>query len=241
MKRISALLLITVIIISGCVKAGDNDPSLSCDEVVIIPGKYYESAIPTDEVMKSGAILPEPCSSEPASAKPDIEKFELPLVLVDNVVPTAEPTPAPTAAATAQPSDTESFYTVKPGQFTDEEIYLVARFITCEARYAGDEGQRSVASVVLNRVLNSSNQFPDTVTGVLLQRNQFVRKDKLLRTEPTRKALKNARYVFKEHGSTLPKKVFFYKAEYLGTSWEDYMEYYKTIEGNCFFYGKYYF
>ncbi|MBO4384103.1 MAG: cell wall hydrolase [Clostridia bacterium] len=227
-KRITALLLLIIVFLSGCGKRGGEAPSLLSDEAVLISEKHFALAEPTVWITEY-----EPAPTELLTPEPT----EIPEEIVEALIPA----PASTELPTPEPNGRNVYYTVSPGQFTDEEIYLVARFITCEARYAGDEGQRSVASVVLNRVLNSSGRFPSTVTGVLLQRNQFVKKDKLYSTEPTSKALKNARYVFSEHGSTLPKMVLFYKAAFLGTTWEDYMDYYKTIEGNCFFYGKYYF
>ncbi|MCR5610767.1 MAG: cell wall hydrolase [Clostridiales bacterium] len=235
-KRLLYLLLITVFTFIGCGKAAGEDPGLSSAAVVVIPEKHYKSAITTAPPCQTDAEI-----LELPTPVPTPRPTEIPRELVDNLKPTPTPTPTPTPKPTPVTTQASSYYTVYPGRFTDDEIYLVARFITCEARYAGDEGQRSVASVVLNRVFNNSGRFPDTVEGVLFQRNQFVRRDKLLSTEPTEKALRNARYVFRDHGSTLPKKVLFYKAAYLGTTWEDYMEYYKTIEGNCFFYGKYYF
>ncbi|MBQ3939427.1 MAG: hypothetical protein II724_08820, partial [Clostridia bacterium] len=60
-------------------------------------------------------------------------------------------------------------------------------------------------------------------------------------TTPIPAAREAARYVFVEHGSTLPSNVFFYRAARLGTTWFYYTQYYATIEGNNFFYGLYYF
>lgn len=54
---------------------------------------------------------------------------------------------------------------------TDDEYDLLALCVYHEARGESFEGQRAVAEVVLNRVLNP--KFPDTVTGVLFQSGQF--------------------------------------------------------------------
>ena len=53
--------------------------------------------------------------------------------------------------------------------FNDRE--LLARLIICEAGGEGQDGMRAVATVVMNRV--ESDQFPDTVCGVVGQKGQF--------------------------------------------------------------------
>ena len=114
-------------------------------------------------------------------------------------------------------------------------MILLAKFLHVEARYNSTTGQRAVASVILNRVLNESHHFPDTVSGVLFQKGQFVSEEKLANVVPNAAVIASARYVLQEHGSTLPKKVLFYKASYLGTTWYSYLEFYKTIDDNNFF------
>ncbi|MBQ3849321.1 MAG: cell wall hydrolase [Clostridia bacterium] len=154
--------------------------------------------------------------------------------------PTAKPTPKPTKTPkpTAAPTPTPSpFYTVAPGQFSDSDVLLLAKFLTYEARYNNTAGQRAVGSVVLNRVLNESGHFPDTVRGVLFQKNQFCSEAALANITPTNAAKSNARYILQDCGATIPKKVLFYRAASLGTTWESYMSYYDTIDGNSFFYG----
>lgn len=144
------------------------------------------------------------------------------------------PTPAPTTPP--------SMYTVYPGQFSDYDIHLVAALIHCEGPGSTYVGYRAIASVVLNRVLNESNNFPDDVPGVLFQQGQFGYSRAYLESvTPNATAMSAARYVFSSHGSTLPKKVLFYKAAYLGTTWTYYMRYYATIEGNAYFYGIIYY
>lgn len=55
--------------------------------------------------------------------------------------------------------------------FEENDRYLLANLIYCEAGNQPYEGQVAVGSVVINRVLSS--QFPDTVTGVIYQNRQF--------------------------------------------------------------------
>lgn len=146
---------------------------------------------------------------------------------------TPKPTPKPTPS---------SMYTVQPGQFSEYDIKLVAALIHAEGPGSTKVGYRAIASVILNRVLNSSRWFPNDVPGVLFQKGQFGYSRAYLESlKPNSVAIAAARYVFQTHGSTLPKKVLFYRAAYLGRNWTDYTKYYATIEGNCYFYGiKYY-
>lgn len=55
--------------------------------------------------------------------------------------------------------------------FEENDRYLLANLIYCEAGNQPYEGQVAVGSVVINRVLSS--QFPDTVAGVIYQNRQF--------------------------------------------------------------------
>ncbi len=53
----------------------------------------------------------------------------------------------------------------------EEDLYLLAKIIECEARYEPYDGKVAVGAVVLNRVM--SENFPDTIKGVIYQRGQF--------------------------------------------------------------------
>lgn len=55
--------------------------------------------------------------------------------------------------------------------FAEGDRYLLANIIYCEAGNQPYEGQVAVGAVVMNRVLSSV--FPDTVVGVIYQKNQF--------------------------------------------------------------------
>ena len=54
---------------------------------------------------------------------------------------------------------------------TDDEKYLIYQITFLEAGNQSMEGQRAVVEVILNRVL--SDEYPDTVEGVLSQSGQF--------------------------------------------------------------------
>lgn len=71
------------------------------------------------------------------------------------------------AAGLAEPPVAEP----APRQITREEAEMIERVVWAEARGEGPEGRDAVRSVILNRL--DSDRFPDTVEGVLTQRNQF--------------------------------------------------------------------
>ena len=54
---------------------------------------------------------------------------------------------------------------------TEENVYLLARIISAEARGEPYSGQVAVGAVVLNRVEHPS--FPDTISGVIYQEGAF--------------------------------------------------------------------
>lgn len=74
--------------------------------------------------------------------------------------------PSPSAAAEATPP-VEDW--VCP--LTDEEVELIALLTMAEAEGESEYGQRLVIDSVLNRM--DSEHFPDTVHGVIYQKNQY--------------------------------------------------------------------
>ena len=57
------------------------------------------------------------------------------------------------------------------GRYTAEEINLLAKVISAEARGESYEGQVAVGAVILNRVAHPS--FPDSISGVVYQNGAF--------------------------------------------------------------------
>lgn len=57
------------------------------------------------------------------------------------------------------------------GNLTENEIYLMAKMIYAEARGESERGQIAVGAVIMNRM--KSDLFPNTLSGVLYQKNQF--------------------------------------------------------------------
>lgn len=75
---------------------------------------------------------------------------------------------------------------------TNEELLLLSKLITGEARGESYEGQVAVAAVVINRVKDS--RFPDNIKDVIYQKNAFsVVKDGSINMQPTDSAYKAAR------------------------------------------------
>ena len=56
-------------------------------------------------------------------------------------------------------------------RFTNEEVNLLAKVISAEARGESYEGQVAVGAVILNRIAHPS--FPDTLSGVVYQKGAF--------------------------------------------------------------------
>ena len=57
------------------------------------------------------------------------------------------------------------------GKYTADEVNLLAKVISAEARGESYEGQVAVGAVILNRVAHPS--FPDTISGVVYQNGAF--------------------------------------------------------------------
>ena len=74
---------------------------------------------------------------------------------------------------------------------TSEEILLLSKLVTSEARGESYEGQVAVAAVVINRVKDS--RFPNSIEDVIYQKNAFsVVKNGTINMNPTDEAYKAA-------------------------------------------------
>ena len=70
---------------------------------------------------------------------------------------------------------------------TNEELLLLSKLVTGEARGESYKGQVAVAAVVINRVKDP--RFPDTIRDVIYQKNAFsVVKDGSINMQPTESA-----------------------------------------------------
>lgn len=75
--------------------------------------------------------------------------------------------------------------------YTNSDLYLLAKCIYAESRGEPYEGQVAVGAVVLNRVASSS--FPNTISGVIYQRHAFTAvSDGQINLEPNQTAMNAA-------------------------------------------------
>lgn len=172
------------------------------------------------------------------------------------------PTPKPTAKPTATPKPTKTPYpTVEPtkqpentggsesnsgvssndyfssgGGFSADELLLIAQVVQEEAKGTDVEARAAVANIIYNR-LNSS-KFPNSVEGVLFQKNQFTvtrNEEKLRAVMPISKTVEAVNQIFIGGDMILPDDVLYFRSSKKGTSW-DKRVYYATYGGNSFFY-----
>lgn len=68
-------------------------------------------------------------------------------------------------------------------ELTNDDKTMIAQTIQCEAGNQSLEGKRYVAAVILNRLDDPT--FPNTVSDVLAQKNQFSTYPELLDASPT--------------------------------------------------------
>lgn len=164
--------------------------------------------------------------------------------------PTATPkptkTPSPTVEPTKQPENTggsesnsgvsSNDYFSSGGGFSADELLLVAQVVQEESKGSGVEARAAVANVIYNRI--ASSRFPDSVSGVIFQKNQFTvarDEDKLRAVVPVSKTIEAVNQIFIGGDMILPDDVPYFRSSKKGTSW-DKRVYYATYGGNSFFY-----
>lgn len=114
-------------------------------------------------IMASLTTAQEKKTEEVQSIQPS-EKCQL--VYIDSTIPAIEP-----------------FYVKIASNITENERETLARLVYLEARGQSYLGQKAVVEVVLNRVL--SDEFPNTIDGVIYQKNQFSPAKYIETTTPT--------------------------------------------------------
>lgn len=154
---------------------------------------------------------------------------------------TASASPQPTVTQTAQPTDTpsgsdnESPISDANG-FTAEEMYLIAQVVYEEEKETSLEGQAAVANVIYNRIVSS--RFPNTVEGVIFQKNQFTvanDEDALRTVKPGSTSIAAVKQIFADGDTFLPMDVMYFRTASKGTFWSSSYKYYATYGNNCFF------
>lgn len=164
--------------------------------------------------------------------------------------PTATPkptkTPEPTAEPTKQPENTgwsdsnsgvsSNDYFASGGGFSADELLLIAQVVQLETKGNGVEARAAVANVIYNRIVSS--RFPNSVSGVIFQKNQFTvanNEDKLRAVVPVSKTIEAVNQIFVNGDRFMPEDVLYFRSSSKGTSWNNRV-YYATFGGNSFFY-----
>ena len=160
--------------------------------------------------------------------------------------PTATPkptkTPSPTVEPTKQPESNanggvnSSDYFSSGGGFSADELLLVAQVVQEESKGSGVEARAAVANVIYNRI--ASSRIPDSVSGVIFQKNQFTvarDEDKLRAVVPVSKTIEAVNQIFVNGDRFMPEDVLYFRSSSKGTSWNKRV-YYATFGGNSFFY-----
>lgn len=148
--------------------------------------------------------------------------------------PTAEPTKQP--GSNANSGVNSSDYFSSGGGYSADELLLIAQVVQEEAKGTDVEARAAVANIIYNR-LNSS-KFPNSVEGVLFQKNQFTvtrNEEKLRAVMPISKTVEAVNQIFIGGDMILPDDVLYFRSSKKGTSW-DKRVYYATYGGNSFFY-----
>lgn len=164
--------------------------------------------------------------------------------------PTATPKPTKTPSPTAEPADqpentsgsesnsgvSSNDYFSAGGGFSADELLLIAQVVQLETKGSGVEARAAVANVIYNRI--ASSRFPDSVSGVLFQKNQFTvvkNEDKLRAVVPVSKTIEAVNQIFVNGDRFMPEDVLYFRSSSKGTSWNNRV-YYATFGGNSFFY-----
>ena len=111
---------------------------------------------------------------------------------------------------------------------TDDEIEMLARLLYLEARNQSEEGQRAVIEVVFNRVL--SDEFPNTIHGVVYAPNQFSPAHLIPTTTPTEVQYEIVQKVLTDTETVLDRGVVFFSRK----QYNDYL--YEKIGDHYFCY-----
>lgn len=105
-------------------------------------------------------------------AKNDLRQIIAVASVAESEEPTAEQTTVPAESeettATLQPSNSSLLGSI---DWDVEDAYMLAKIAMAEAESEDTEGKALVMLVVLNRVW--SDEFPDTIAGVIFQDGQF--------------------------------------------------------------------
>ena len=98
------------------------------------------------------------------------------------------------------------------------------------------EARAAVANSIYNRII--SPKFPNSVEGVIFQKNQYTvarDEEKIRAVKPSSKTIQAVNQIFVEGNRFLPEGILYFRSARLGTEWAK-RTYYATFGGNAFFY-----
>lgn len=153
--------------------------------------------------------------------------------------PTATPKPTATATPTSTPGQTSggaNDYFTDANGYTADELLLIAQVVHEESKGTSVEAQAAVANTIYNRI--KSSKFPNTVEGVIFQKNQYTvvkSKEQIAAVKPSSKAVEAVKQIFVDENTFLPADVMYFHAASKGTYWSEKYEYYATYGNNSFF------
>lgn len=93
-------------------------------------------------------------------------------------------------------------------KISKSEVKVLAQIVYLEARGEGDKGEQAVIETILNRV--KSSKFPNSITKVLSQKNQFTTWKNRNKAPVRAKELKNIYKVLNGKTKILSKKAVFF-------------------------------
>ena len=134
----------------------------------------------------------------------------------------------------AYPLEAETFKQQKREviNITNEELLLLSKLVTGEARGESYKGQVAVAAVVINRVKDP--RFPDTIRDVIYQKNAFsVVKDGSINLQPTESAYNAAQDALYGNDPT-NKAIYFWNPDIATCKWIKTLNPYLRIGNHVF-------
>ena len=115
---------------------------------------------------------------------------------------------------------------------TNEELLLLSKLVTGEARGESYEGQVAVAAVVINRVKDS--RFPNSIKDVIYQKNAFsVVKNGSINLQPTESAYSAAQEALYGKDPT-DKAIYFWNPDIATCKWIKKLNPYLRIGNHVF-------
>lgn len=96
-------------------------------------------------------------------------------------------------------------------EISPEDYILICKCVQTEAGGESNECQEAVATVILNRWLNPE-KYPDTISEVIYQRNQFAINEDITPSVGVRVAVRNAICYYNTEFMCIPYQTYYFRA-----------------------------